>query len=230
MTLPEPKIIIIGAGLGATQVLDILRSGWQFPGLVAVRDLAHCLIDDNKELWGTERHGLPVIGGSDKLKELGEEDQLYYAVISISTSIKARMILSDKCIAAEVPLATVRHKTAYVADTAQVGFGNVICAYCHIGAHTKVGDNNFFSAYNSFDHHNVIGDHCSTGPANATSGIVEIGSRVRLGTGIHVEPHWKIGDDSFIASGCLIREDIPPNSKVMMTGQKLLITSQKEKP
>jgi acetyltransferase-like isoleucine patch superfamily enzyme len=226
MTPPEPKIIIIGAGLGATQVMDILQSRQR----ANISELVPCLIDDDEKLWGTTQHGVRVIGGSDLLEELADKHEDYVAVISISTSIRARMLLSDKCIAAGIPLATVYHATSYIGPTVRMGVGNVICAYCHFGAHTVVGDNNFFSAYNSFDHHNVIGNHCSTGPANATSGIVEIGSRVRLGTGIHVEPHWKIGDDSFIASGCLIREDIPPNSKVMMTGQKLLITSQKEKP
>jgi len=201
-----PRVVIIGGGLGATQVLDILEDQ---PGIVTG------IVDDDEKLWGTEAHGLPVWGGSGMLPKLLADGRANMAVIAISTSIKARVILAGKCGEAGIPLATVIHRTAYVAPTADVGPGNIFCAFCHVGAHTKIGANNFFSAYNSFDHHNVVGSHCSTGPANAMSGIVTIGDRVRMGTGIQVGPHVHIGDDAFIYAGCCVFEDIPAGKKVL---------------
>ena len=96
----------------------------------------------------------------------------------------------------------------------QFGTGNVVCAHCHFGVDTVVGDNNFLSAYNSFDHHNKLGSDISTGPAVATSGLVTIGDRVRLGTGIYVEPHVELGDDVQVASGSVIVASVPANHAV----------------
>jgi acetyltransferase-like isoleucine patch superfamily enzyme len=213
------RLLIIGGGLGCTQVQDICASQ-ELP-----LNVSCAIADDNCALWGKEVHGLPCWGGTDadKLAQWLADERFDEAVIAISTSIRARVKLREKCDNLGVPLASVVHDTAYVADTAKLGRGNVVCAFCHIGAHSVIGANNFFSAYNSFDHHNVIGSDCSTGPANATSGIVTIGSRVRMGMGGHVEPHWHIGDDAFIASGCLIRQDIPAGARVMQTGARLII-------
>jgi len=94
------------------------------------------------------------------------------------------------------------------------GTGNVVCAFCHFGVDTVVGDNNFLSAYNSFDHHNRLGSDSSTGPACATSGLVELGDRVRLGTGIYVEPHVHLGDDVQVASGSVIVASVPAGHTV----------------
>jgi acetyltransferase-like isoleucine patch superfamily enzyme len=94
------------------------------------------------------------------------------------------------------------------------GSGNVVCAFCHFGVGTVVGDNNFLSAANSYDHHNRLGSDISTGPACATSGLVVLGDRVRLGTGIYVEPHVEIGDDVQVASGSVIVASVPAGHTV----------------
>ena len=60
------------------------------------------------------------------------------------------------------------------------------------------------SAFNSFDHHNVLGTDIATGPGCMTSGLVHIGDRVRMGTGIFVEPHVEIGEGAQVASGAVI--------------------------
>ncbi len=98
--------------------------------------------------------------------------------------------------------------------TCEFGTGNIVCANCHFGVGTVVGDNNFISAYNSFDHHSRIGSDVATGPGNATSGLVVIGDRVRMGTGIFIEPHVELGDDVIVASGSVIVASVPANHAV----------------
>ena len=94
------------------------------------------------------------------------------------------------------------------------GTGNIVCAFCHFGVGTVVGDNNFLSAYNSYDHHNRLGSDIATGPACTTSGLVVLGDRIRLGTGIHVEPHVELGDDVQVASGSVIVASVPKGHAV----------------
>ncbi|GIF38700.1 biotin/lipoyl-containing protein [Actinoplanes xinjiangensis] len=195
------RIMIIGAALGATQVLDIL-AGSRTQQAVAI-------VDDDAARWGAEVHGVPVVGGSGRLTELFAAGVFDAAVIAIGRSPAVRAKFRKTCEEAGVPLANAIDPTAKIATDVRLGQGNIICAFCHVATGVQVGDNNFFSAYNSFDHHSVIGDDNATGPSVYTSGKVTIGSRTRFGTGIVIEPDVVIGDDVAVASGAVIVSSVP---------------------
>lgn len=201
-----PRVVLFGAGLGATQVIDILRT--------AETAVPVAVCDDDVTRWAEDVMGVPVVGGADRLVELLGRSEVDAAVISISTSIAARTRLRQICLDAGVPLINAIDPTARITADVTFGVGNVVCAHCHFGVGTTVGDNNFFSAYNSFDHHNRLGSDISTGPACASSGLVQIGDRVRLGTGIYIEPHVHLGDDVEVASGSTIVASVPANHAV----------------
>jgi len=200
-TTTLPRIALIGAGLGATQVIDILRT--------AESGSAVAVVDDDLSRWADEVMGVPVVGGFERLVKLFGQDTFDAAIISISTSVAARTRLREALAANGIPLANAIDPTARIAAGVTFGTGNVICAFCHFGVGTVVGDNNFLSAFNSYDHHNRLGSDISTGPACATSGLVVLGDRVRLGTGIYVEPHVELGDDVQVASGSVIVTSVP---------------------
>ncbi|MBV8912375.1 MAG: hypothetical protein JOZ05_04945 [Acetobacteraceae bacterium] len=201
-----PRIALVGAGLGATQVIDILRA--------ARSGTAVALVDDDASRWAGEVMGVPVVGGFERLVTLFREGAFDAAVIAISTSVPARARLREALTANGIPLANAIDPTARIAAGVTFGTGNVVCAFCHFGVDTVVGDNNFLSAYNSYDHHNRLGSDISTGPACATSGLVVLGDRVRLGTGIYIEPHVELGDDVHVASGSVIVASVPADHVV----------------
>ncbi|WP_406108473.1 biotin/lipoyl-containing protein [Micromonospora globbae] len=200
------RIVLIGGGLGATQVLDIL-SGSQTQRVVAV-------VDDDRQRWGAEVNGVPVVGGSDRLRSLFAEGAYDAAIVAISTSVEARRRFREACAEAGIPLANAVDPTAKIATDVVLGQGNVICAFSHLGTGVRMGDNNFLSAYNSFDHHSRIGSDNSTGPSCVSSGKVTVGDRVRLGTGIFIEPHVVLGDDVAVASGAVIVRSVPAGHAV----------------
>lgn len=196
-----PRIALVGAGLGATQVIDILRA--------AGSGIAVAAVDDDTSLWSDEVMGVPVVGGLEQLVTLFGKDAFDAAIITISTSVPARVRLRAALEANGIPLANAIDPTARIASGVTFGTGNVVAAFCHFGVGTVVGDNNFLSAYNSYDHHNRLGSDISTGPACMTSGLVVLGDRIRLGTGIYVEPHVELGDDVQVASGSVIVASVP---------------------
>jgi UDP-3-O-[3-hydroxymyristoyl] glucosamine N-acyltransferase len=112
------------------------------------------------------------------------------------------------------PAANAIDPSARIAAEVELGAGNVVCAFCHFGVGTRIGDNNFLSAYNSFDHHNVVGTDISTGPGCTTSGLVRIGDRARLGTGIFIEPDVEIGAGVQVSSGAVIVSYVPAGHAV----------------
>jgi acetyltransferase-like isoleucine patch superfamily enzyme len=197
----RPRIALIGAGLGATQVIDILQA--------AESGCAVAVVDDDPSRWAGEVMGVPVVGGFEQLVARFREGAFDAAIIAISTSVPVRARLREACVTSGIPLANAIDPTARIAADVTFGTGNVVCAFCHFGVGTTVGDNNFLSAYNSYDHHNRLGSDISTGPACATSGLVVLGDRVRLGTGIYVEPHVELGDDVQVASGSVIVASVP---------------------
>jgi sugar O-acyltransferase (sialic acid O-acetyltransferase NeuD family) len=200
------RILIIGGGNGAVQIIDVLA---RLPHQRAV-----AILDDNTALHGREVAGIPIMGAIDVARagEMAAAGQFDAAVISISTSIPARARIFEQWKSRGITFANVIHPTCAVGLNVQWGEGNVVMAFCHFGACAVVGDNNFLSAYCSIEHHNQLGSHCSFGPAVVTSSRVQIGDRVRFGTGIHVEPGIRIGADSVIASGLAITQHIPPQS------------------
>lgn len=202
--LPDPleapsgveRVVVIGAGLGATQVIDIFGAS---PSQAAV-----AVVDDDRDRWAKEVAGVPVVGAPQRLGELHAAGLIDAAVISISTSVPARTRLREAVAELGIPLANAIDPTARIAAEVELGAGNVICAFCHFGVGTRVGHNCFLSAYNSFDHHNVLGSDISTGPGCMTSGLVQVGDRARLGTGVFVEPHVHVGEGVQVASGAVI--------------------------
>jgi acetyltransferase-like isoleucine patch superfamily enzyme len=200
------RLLLIGAGLGATQVLDILA---ETPDQNAVG-----IVDDNATTWGREIRGVPVVGGSDLVPSLFGSGGFDAVVVAISTSVDARARLRALCDAAGVPLANAIDPRVKLATGVTIGSGNVICAYCHFGTETRIGDNNFISAYNSYDHHNVLGNDISTGPGCMTSGEVTLEDRVRLGAGVFVEPKVVLGEGVMVASGAVIVRSVPAHHAV----------------
>jgi len=205
------RLLLIGAGQAVSQVVETLHAATAAgrPPATAV-----AAVDDDSKRWGTVVSGVPVIGGAEAITRGFHDGQFDAAVVTISTSIKARTKFRDFCQAAGVPLANVIDPSCRIAADATVGEGNILLAFCHLGAGCTLGDNSFLSAYNSFDHHCVVGSDISTGPGCMASGCVTVGSRVRMGTGIFIEPYLSIGEDSVIASGVTVTTHVPTGQVV----------------
>ncbi len=200
------RILIVGGGNGAVQIIDALA---RLPNQRAV-----AILDDNTSLHSKQVAGVPILGPIDiqRAADMAAAGQFDAAIISISTSIPARARIFEQWKSRSITFANVVHPSCVVGMNVAWGEGNVIMALCHFGACAAIGDNNFLSAYCSIEHHCTLGSHCSFGPAVVTSSRVKIGDRVRFGTGVHIEPGIEIGAGSVIASGLAITQHIPPQS------------------
>lgn len=201
---PE-RLLIVGGGEGAVQLLDAL---FKTPGQRAVG-----IVDDNRELQGKSVAGVPVIGPvvTGEVVEMHRRGEFDAAIISVSTSIPFRQRVFDEWRSHGIRFANVIHPSVQIGMNASIGQGNILLAFCQVGPCATIGDNNFLSAYCSIEHHGRLGNHCSFGPGVVTSSRAMIGDRVRFGTGIFIEPHITIGRDSVIGSGCILWKDVPEN-------------------
>jgi sugar O-acyltransferase (sialic acid O-acetyltransferase NeuD family) len=204
------RILIIGAGNGAIQVLDALRGN--------ARQRVVGILDDDASMESKTIMGVPVIGKVElgRARELKARGFFDEAVISVSTSISFRRRIFDAWKQDGFTFANVMHPTVFFGTNVEIGEGNVILAFCHFGACARVGNNNFLSAYASIEHHSVLHSHCSFGPGVLTSSSVEIKSGVKIGTGVFIEPYVTIGEGSVVASGCVITKEILPHKIVRL--------------
>lgn len=209
------RVLVIAAGYGAMQVIDILLN---YPDVHVVG-----CVDDDQTLVGREIFGAPVIGAIGDIPRLWEERRFDYAIVAISTNIKLRQRFFDECQRLGIPMINAIDPTVRINRGAVIGVGNVICSQCHIGVAAQLGDNNFISAHTSIDHHNKWGSHCTTGPNCATSGAVTVGDGVKFGTGIFIQPNLSIGEGAIIASGAIIIRDVPPHHAVKVRVQTEMV-------
>jgi sugar O-acyltransferase (sialic acid O-acetyltransferase NeuD family) len=202
------RLLILGGGNGAVQVLDVLAKG---TGQRAV-----AIVDDNAAVHGKLVAGVPILGGIDwgRIAAMQAGGEIDAAVIAISTSVAVRERLFEAGKAHGLRFANVIHPSCVIGMNVAWGEGNVLMALCHVGACATLGHNNFLSAYCSIEHHCVLGNHCSFGPGVVTSSRVHFGDKVRCGTGIFIEPGVTIGAGAVIASGIALRESIPADAVV----------------
>ena len=203
------RVLVVGGGRGASQVLDIIaqRTGRDAVGI----------LDDDPDLRGTLVMGVPVLGSIDGGRGLIGRDGYDSVVITFGGGTQARAALFETLSGQGVRFANLVHPQTVVHPTAQLGAGNVVAAMVRIGPQVSIGNNNFFSAFCNIEHHCRIGSHCTFGPAVFLSGSVEIADRVLFGTGIHIEPWITIGCNCIIASGVTLTQHVPDGHSARTT-------------
>lgn len=202
----QQRLLIIGGGLGAVQLLDSLAR--------IENQRATAIVDDNPELRGKSLMGVPILGGQKDIEELFARNLFDAGVVSVSTSIGFRQRMFEKLAQLRIPMANIIDPSARIQRNAVLGVGNVILAFCHIGSCAILGNGTFLSPYVDIEHHCTLGDFCTFGPGVMMSSLVSVGHCVKFGTGIFIEPKITIGSNSIIGSGAILVGNVPENSVV----------------
>ncbi len=202
----QQRLLLIGGGLGAVQLLDSLSR--------VENQRATVIVDDNPELHGKTLMGVPVLGGLADIEAMFAQKLFDAAVVSVGSNIGFRQRMFEKLTQLHIPMGNVIDPSARVQRNAVLGTGNVILAYCHIGSCAVIGNGNLLSSFVDIEHHCSLGDFCTFGPGVMMSALVKIGNGVKFGTGVFIEPKITIGSNSIIGSGVILVGNIPDNSIV----------------
>lgn len=206
------RVLVIGAGRAAVQVLDALSR--------RADQRAVAIVDDNRPA-GLTVMGVPIVGPVSAAATLAAQGAFDGAIAALGTP--AERAQTQAALAAEgVRFINVIDPAAIISANVTLGSGNFLSAGARLGPCATLGDGNFVSAMCSLEHHNVIGSYCHFGPAVVTSGSVTIGDRVLFGTGIHIEPDLGIGDDCIVSSGVTVTQPVPPRSSVKAQGAAIV--------
>lgn len=190
------RLILLGAGGQGRVAADVARC------MDCYREI--CFLDDSLQ---EEQVSFPYrILGRFSDRGAYREDADFLVAIG-QNDVRER--LQEQLTAEGVPLATLIHPRAVVAERVTIGEGSVIAAGAVIGPDAALGRGVILNTCASVDHDCRIGDFCHISVGAHLAGMVSVGVRSLLGVGVAVRPGIHIAADCTIGVGAAVVGDIP---------------------
>lgn len=171
---------------------------------------------------GGEINGYPVVGGTADIADfLAEDFYFMYAIHMIGKGSLREKVFAEL----EIPrerLATVVHRSAFLASNAVLEPGAFVMANCYIGPATKIGQCTLIMANCVIGHNNDIGpfNHVSAGAVVAS--YIQTGKFVDICLGATVIEKVCLEDYSVAGAGSLVLKTIPTREVHVGRPAKLL--------
>ena len=189
-------VIILGAGGHAKVVADILL-------ITKVKIIG--FLDDNRDTWGKNLLGLPILGDIVRYDEFAPSG----LVIGVGSNTARRDIVQRLGGIADELWLTAIHPTAVVADSATIGHGTVVAANAVINPDSVVGDHVIINTAATVDHDCTVGNYAHIAPGAHLAGSVSVGEGTLIGIGVCSVPGCAVGKWSIVGAGSTIVRSIP---------------------
>lgn len=199
MTNP-PRLILVGAGAYAEEVMDLCASvGVEVAAWIEGIDPARADPGGRPRiLWVGEQAGyepgLPILPAIGSVK---------------------RHALVDRLVSEGRTLATLIHPMSWRAPSATLEAGVVVFPFVPVGARSHVGRGTILSRSSAVGHHTRIGAHCFVAPGAVIAGKITIGDQVHVGIGALLRDGVTIGDGATIGMGAVVTKDVAPGITVV---------------
>ncbi len=109
------------------------------------------------------------------------------------------------------------HPSAYVSQSATLGFGTVVFANAYVGPEVKIGDFAIVNTSATIEHGSTLSDFTILSPAVTVAGNVRIGKNTFFGMSSSVSENLDIGDDCTIGANSFVNKSIKSGNRVFGT-------------
>ena len=150
----------------------------------------------------------PVLGNIDDFTPENEQEFL----IGFA-NINFKKIIIDKLLFKKATVSNFIHHSAIVANTSEIGKGNVIYPHCIVGPKVTIGDYNTITSYSFISHDCILGNNNFLSTAGL-AGRVEVGNNNFFGIRSTVIPSIKIGSNNTIQAGMVIDKNVNNDSTI----------------
>lgn len=189
--MTAPLVVLIGAGGHGRVLLEALRSrGVEVAGFVAPS--------------GGDGIAVPRLGDDEWLMARAPSEYVLVNGVGSTASTKARAAVFERYRSAGFRFLTVVHRTAIVADDAELGEGTQVMAGAIVQTAVKTGPNVLVNTGAQLDHDCSVGAHSHIAPGAVCSGSVRIGEGVHLGVAAVVVQGITIGASALIGAGSVV--------------------------
>lgn len=176
-------------------------------------------VDNDVTKHGTSFHGIPIVGGMDRIPGLVSHGVQFVNLITGSTSSRYEVTLD--AVARGATLANFIHPSINL-DMTTWGLGNYVQEGVIVQAGVSVGDNSSIHMGSLIGHESGIGNSVFIAHGVSVSGCCRIGDGCFIGTHATVLPRVAIGKWSVVGAGAVVTRDIPPYSVVVGNPARLL--------
>ncbi|MGA9885468.1 MAG: acetyltransferase [Candidatus Acidiferrales bacterium] len=201
-SIPQlPIVLMIGSSWHASVLIDAieLAGAYKIVGLI-----------DDTVAQGTDRRGYGVLGKVSDATSICAEKAADNVVVAIGDNWWRRRICADLVEQRpELKFPIIRHPSAIVAASAQIGKGAVILAGSHVGPRSQVGEFCILNTGSSIDHDCVMLNYSSIAPGVFTGGLVRVGECSAVGVGASISDRISIGSHTVIGTGAAVISNIP---------------------
>jgi sugar O-acyltransferase (sialic acid O-acetyltransferase NeuD family) len=104
------------------------------------------------------------------------------------------------------------HPTAYVAKSAKIGKGIIICPFAYIGPKSTIKDNVVLNIQSCVGHESYVGQSSFLGPGSRINGKGQCGKKCFLGTNAVINVNITLHNNSKLSIGSVLTKDCPKNS------------------
>jgi len=198
-------VVVVGGGRFGLEVVTYLHDLAKSGAAPAVRGV----IDDSSPDLSDFPGGVRQIGSLSDWDPEGFDH-----IIAIGDSAvrwKVAALLRDR----SARFLSMIHPTAYVADTAEIGPGAVICPLAFVGPYARMGAHGVINVQASLGHDARLGTAAVLSPGAKVSGRGEIGEGAFLGTLAVMTPGSKLGAFSKLAAGSVWFGNAPDGALVV---------------
>jgi sugar O-acyltransferase (sialic acid O-acetyltransferase NeuD family) len=204
-------LVVVGAGGFGCEVyqyaLDILSVGVP-PNFEAVVGF----LDDEPDRAVALLNEKGIAAGFVEHPDAHRVDPAFVYIIGVGGP-DARLALAGRLGSAR--FIQIVHPTAYVAPSAVLGVGVVVCPFAFVGPHAQLGSHVVLNTYASCGHDSRVGSAAVLSPYAVINGDAVLEERVFLGTHATVQPGKRVGRSSSIAAGSVATRDVPAGSLVL---------------
>lgn len=195
-------IVIVGAGGFGREVLQYVRDTFTDPAEFRVKGF----LDDHGETAGVDL-GADLLGDTLGYDVRGSDRFL----VAVGNPAHRRS-LSCRLAARGAQFLTLVHPRAYVARTARLGAGCIICPFATVGNVAQLGEQVVLTFYASVGHDARVGAYAVLSPYSVTNGGSVLGEGAFLGARATVNPGKRVGANAKVTAGAVVYHDVPDNA------------------
>lgn len=202
------KIVIIGAGGFAREVLDVLEA------TIAAGQKSEVLgfvVDPAYGTPGTLVNDKPILGSFDWLEKHAAQVNVICGVGD--PAVRWRLIQRVKPL--QVQFCNAIHPSAQLTRWLQTGIGVVITAGCVLSNQIYIHNHVHLNPSCTVGHDVVMEDFVSLSPGVLVSGNVRLKTGAFIGTGAAIIQKIQVGEWSTVGAGSTIIRDVLPNTTVV---------------